>query len=73
MFGTSEFVDTSYIWIPFGDHPSKLERYREDEHDPCARMTRTSREVIQVFFLAAPSSAHLPYLFQLPAHANRRW
>ena len=25
-------------WIPFGDHPLKLERYREDQHGPCARM-----------------------------------
>ena len=20
----------TYVWIPFGDHPLKLERYRED-------------------------------------------
>ena len=33
------------VWIPFGDHPLKLERYREDQHGPCARMTRTNREV----------------------------
>ena len=31
-----------------GDHPIKLERYREDWHGPCARMTRTNREVYQV-------------------------
>ena len=31
--------------IPFGDHPLKLERYREDYHGPCARMTRINREV----------------------------
>ena len=30
--------------IPFGDHPFKLERCREDEHGPCARLTRTNRE-----------------------------
>ena len=29
-------------WIPFGDHPSTQERYREDWHGPCARMTRTT-------------------------------
>ena len=32
-------------WIPFGDHPLKLERCREDQHGPCARMTRTHGEV----------------------------
>ena len=32
-------------WIPFGDHPLKLERCREDKHGPCARMTHTNREV----------------------------
>ncbi|TYG73121.1 hypothetical protein ES288_D04G075100v1 [Gossypium darwinii] len=26
-------------------HPIKLERYREDEHGPRARMTRTNREM----------------------------
>ena len=31
--------------IPFGDHPLKLERYREDLYGPRARMTRTHREV----------------------------
>ena len=31
--------------VPFGDHPLKLERRREDSHGPCARMTRTNREV----------------------------
>ena len=30
--------------VSFGDHPLKLERYREDSHGPCARMTRTHRE-----------------------------
>jgi len=30
--------------IPSGDHPLKLERYREDWHGPCARVTRTNRE-----------------------------
>ena len=30
-------------WIPFGDHPLKLGRRREDLHDICARMTRTNR------------------------------
>ena len=29
-------------WIPFGDHPLKLERYREDEHGHRSRLTRTS-------------------------------
>ena len=29
----------------FGDHPFKLERYREYQHGPCARVTRTHREV----------------------------
>ena len=33
--------------IPFGDHPLKSERYREDSHGPGARMTRTNREVYQ--------------------------
>ena len=37
------------IWIPLEDHPLKLERYREDEHGPCARMTRTNREVYHIF------------------------
>ena len=40
----------SYVWIPFGDQPSQLERYREDYHGPCTRMTRTNREVYQIFF-----------------------
>ena len=31
--------------IALGDHPLNLERYREDYHGPCARMTRTNREV----------------------------
>ena len=35
----------SLVRIPFGDHPLTLERYREDWHGPCARMTRTDREV----------------------------
>ena len=30
-------------WIPFRDHPLKFERYREDKHGLCARMTRTNR------------------------------
>ena len=34
-----------HIGIPFGDHPLELERYREHQCGPCARMTRTSREV----------------------------
>ena len=34
-----------HSWISFGDHPLKLERCREDQHGPCARMTRTHREV----------------------------
>jgi len=37
--------DRKISWIPFGDHPLNLEQYREDEHGPCARMTRTNREV----------------------------
>ena len=37
------------IRIPFGDHPIKLERYREDLHGPCARMTRTNREVFMYY------------------------
>ena len=37
-------------WIPFGDHPLKLERRREDKHGPCARMTRTHREVQAISF-----------------------
>lgn len=28
----------------FGDHPLKLERYREDSHDACARMTHAQTE-----------------------------
>ena len=39
--------------IPFGDHPLKLERYREYEPGPCARMTRTNREVQTCFMLRA--------------------
>ena len=35
---------TGSTWIPFGDHPLTLERYREYQHVPCARMTRTTRE-----------------------------
>ena len=30
-------------------HLIKLERYREDQHGPCARMTRTNREMVQIF------------------------
>ena len=30
---------------PFGDHPFKFERCKEDQHGPWARMTRTTREV----------------------------
>ena len=41
----THFADTYIVRIPFGDHPLKLERYREDSHGPCARMTRTNREV----------------------------
>ena len=41
---------TQWFWvrIPFGDHPLKLERDREAEHDPCARMTCTNREVCTI-------------------------
>ena len=39
------YICIHVYWIPFGDHPLKLERYREDWHGPCARMTRTNREV----------------------------
>ncbi len=31
-------------------HQLKLERYREDQHGPCARMTRTIREEVSHFF-----------------------
>ena len=31
------------LWIPFGDHPLRLERCREDEHGPCARMKAAVR------------------------------
>jgi hypothetical protein len=31
--------------IPFGDHPLGLERYRGNQHGPCAGMTPTTREV----------------------------
>jgi hypothetical protein len=34
-----------YGWIPFGDYPLQVERYREDQHGPCAKMTRADREV----------------------------
>ena len=27
---SASIVDAQCLWIPFGDHPSKLERYRED-------------------------------------------
>ena len=37
--------EASNTGIPFGDHPLTLERYREDLHGPCARMTCTHREV----------------------------
>ena len=37
------FLNTSSR-IPFGDHPLKLERYREDWHGPSVGMTRTNRE-----------------------------
>ena len=30
-----------HCMIPFGDHLLNLERYREYQHGPCARMTRT--------------------------------
>ena len=30
------------LGIPFGDHPLELERYREDQYGPCARMTRAN-------------------------------
>ena len=36
--------------IPFGDHSFKLERCREDQHGPCARMTRTHREVWAMWY-----------------------
>ena len=40
-------------WIPFGDHPWNLERYREDYHGFRARMTRTNREAWSI--LDAPT------------------
>ena len=36
-------------WNLARGHPLKLERYREDQHGPCARMTRTNRECITFF------------------------
>ncbi len=39
--GRYKYRDTpNYRCIPFGIHILKLERYREDQHGPCARMTR---------------------------------
>ena len=32
-------------WITFEAPQTEKERYREDSHGPCARMTRTNREV----------------------------
>ena len=46
-------------WIPFGDHPLKLERHREDQHGPCARMTRTNREEYRIFCPPASPSRSL--------------
>ena len=42
---TSTIDSISISRIPFGDHLLKLERYREDYHGPCTRMTGTHREV----------------------------
>ena len=39
------FNGLSAFWIPFGTLETEWERYREDSHGPCARMTRTNREV----------------------------
>ena len=40
-------IQYTYISIndSLRDHPSTLERCREDQHGPCARTTGTSREV----------------------------
>jgi len=38
-------MSAELVRIPFGDHPLTLERCREDYRGPCARMTRTNREV----------------------------
>jgi len=42
---TKSDKEHAWGWIPFGDHPLKSERCREDLHGPCARTTRASREV----------------------------
>lgn len=33
-------------WILCGDHPRSLERFGEDEHGPCARMTRIQKSTL---------------------------
>ena len=50
-------LGTSTLWTLFGGHPLKLERYREDYHDPCARMTRKNREWYRTFCI----NGHLHY------------
>ncbi len=50
-------LGTSTLWTLFGGHPLKLERYREDYHDPCARMTRRNREWYRTFCI----NGHLHY------------
>ena len=52
----------SAFWIPFGAPQTEKERYREDSHGPCARMTRTNREVYQIFFPRRSVSV----FFQIP-------
>ena len=42
------------FWILFGDHPFSVERHKEDKHGPCARMTRTNREVFRLFLILLP-------------------
>lgn len=41
--GQCHHTHTHNLWILYGGHPKKLERYREYQHGRCVRMTRTNR------------------------------
>lgn len=47
----------------FGDHPTKMERNREDLHGPCERMTRANREE----YTSSPVLSRTMHLFERTA------